>query len=947
MSRSKLLALKWIFLLASVALLVLSAVEVWGTAERVMWIMHRYKWSQYLHRSPSFPLGWILACQWDRQCSRVFNGAWWKLYPKWMPVAFVACLYGAGIVRILAERAREKSRVLPGAARWADRRKELRHLIHGERGSPQRGYVGLLAPERVGIFGSDPVVLRLPERIRCAHCMVVGGPGARKTTGYHKMNLLGDAVDGVSAVVFDLKYPDPVSGFLDCVPFFARKGFDVQLFLPFEEETLALPLIAGVTTVEEAYDVVDVLRPESGREHSGTWFLRQERELLTALVLGVATDHLRADDDPYRGRASLRRLYLLCKGGVREVERYVHTHPNPEVRRMAAGLFDLREDTLAGTIAGIAGALHIFNDEVLDRNTSSREDAGEEVDLRAIGERPCLLYVGIPQEKVMGRGQVLVQLVKRVVERELLRTADRHGGTCPQHVSIYIDEFRAMGPLPNVSEMMATMRSRRVCYHLSLQNRAQGEELYGPLGFRSFFVNNVQTVIIFPRYLKFDDAQYFSEALGYMTMEQRSTGHTHRMFEMLGGSRTEWYRDVLRPLVPPEEYADWPDGVGILFTTGVRPVRVLLPRLDEDRIMNVRNPFAGLRDEHVAPFTAVLRTREGRQRVISWLMAHHRAVSGVRGAPRPREAEAERSEGVGGEGRAAASPAGAAAGGGPVPAAQERRPEAQREHAAPPPPPASGATAGEAEGQLKRWAGAVAGLSLPDGAVRAYFHNRRMTKLSIHRAALPQELSAPSGLLDWMARGWVRVTPSEIALLPRGFQVVGRELLGGLRRKASAGGSREAAGPGATAGPAPGGGRAATEDAGAPAPVPAPEGLAMSSGGSPEESPEERALRAVAEWVERNGAALEGHPARSDGGEPVGVWKEGEFVALLPSVVASILEEAGIPLEQQQVVKERWRDANHLRTDAGHVTLKVNLAGQRRRMLVFNWQIFAGRRASA
>jgi len=212
-----------------------------------------HKWSQYLHRSPSFPLGWV-------------------------PVAFVACLFGAGIFRIVAARARERRKVLPGAARWA-RRKELRHLIHGERGSPQRGYVGLLVPERVGIFGSDPVVLRLPERIRCAHCMVVGGPGARKTTGYHKMNLLGDAVDGVSAVVFDLKYPDPVSGFLDCVPIFAREGFDVRLFLRFEEETLALPLIAGVTTVEEAYDVVDVLRPEFPREHGGTWFLRQEREL--------------------------------------------------------------------------------------------------------------------------------------------------------------------------------------------------------------------------------------------------------------------------------------------------------------------------------------------------------------------------------------------------------------------------------------------------------------------------------------------------------------------------------------------------------------------------------------------------------------------------------------------------------------------------------------------
>ena len=111
---------------------------------------------------------------------------------------------------------------------------------------------------------------------------------------------------------------------------------------------------------------------------------------------------------------------------------------------------------------------------------------------------------------------------------------------------------------------------------------------------------------------------------------------------------------------------------------------------------------------------------------------------------------------------------------------------------------------------------------------------------------------------------------------------------------------------------------------------------------------EERALRAVMEWVEKNGMLLEGHPLRGDGEEPVGVWKEGEFVALLPSVVASILKESGMSPEQQHDVRRKWRDAGYIRIDGEHITVPLRLAGRTRRVFVFNLpKAFAGRRANA
>lgn len=928
MSRTAVIILKWLAILVSVGLLVLGVLEARNAARDTVYAMHRVGWSAYIRRPPSSLSSWLGGCMLYKECQRAFLKGYRRFYPIWIPIAWIASLYAIGVLRIIADGMRKRSELPPGAARWAEKR-ELRHLIHGEKGSPQRGYLGLLASSR------NPTPLRLPERLRCSHCMVVGGSGARKTTGYHKMNVLVDAMEGVSVVLFDLKYPDPKSGFLDCVPYFMAAGFDVQLFLPFEQKTLVFPLLQDVRSLEDAYDVVDMIMPPPLRDHPANFYRDQERQLLVAFVLGVVQDHLRKPEDPYAGPPNLRRIFQLCLSGRAEIERYIHTHPDRRVREAAAGLFELDERLLSGIAAGVAGRLQLFNDERLERATTPVHDPRLVVQLQRIGEVPTLLYIGIPQEKVQGgRGQLVLQLIKRAIERALMQTADRHGGQLPRHVSIYMDEFAAMGPLPNVSEMMATMRSRRIAYHLSLQNKAQGEALYGVTGFRSFFNNNVQTVIIFPRYLKFDDAQYFSEVLGYMTVEQQSMGVTKRFFEILGGSRTDWVRDVLRPLVPPEEYPDWPEAMGILFTTGVRPTKVLFPRLDEDRVMGVANPFVGFR-KYVFPATALASSEEGRRKLIDALMEYHfrwadKNFPGIRevlGEVRPLwehpilspgRVEAPQVE------VRAASPEPSTVAVWPEDAQSPLRPPSiqgdndagrearrgDRQH---------GEAPEDLVESLRGWARQVAQLGLPREAVRAHFHNRRLTRLGIYRAALPTELSAPTRLAEWMAQRWVKVTPSEIALLPRSFHLIRREDLGTLRKlsrrqdrwqiqeevNVSSGSSRAET--------------ISSQDA------------------SDQTAGAREALRVIREWVLANGVFLEGHTDRSADAELKGFYEAGQTVALLPEVVAGILREAGIPDRQQKTFREYWRDAGLIHARAPRTTTSRWFGGRSYRVIAFPW----------
>jgi type IV secretory pathway TraG/TraD family ATPase VirD4 len=537
---------------------------------------------------------WLLACQQAPPCQSAWVSTWLEVVHPWRFLLPGLLLITASVLRLAADRADRDAHRQPGAARWSLPREVARQLHCGAEDRPA-GYVGCIP----GLMRTT--VLRLPERRRCSHVMLIGGTGAGKTSRYMKPNLLADARDGHSVVVIDVKFPDPREGLVDVIPAFLACGRDVQLFAPWHPEvTLRFPLLDGVRTLTDAMDLRDLVVGHTERRGENPFFLNLERKLLAALILGVARDGRRPAEDPHCGAATLGRIYRLAAGAAQELQRYFVTHPDAEVRAQVVGLFGLEDERLLpGIMAGLAGRLELFADPLLDRATTPTADAREQVMVAQLGVSPTLLFVALSQTRLAGgRGKLLLQLLIRVLNDALMRTSERHGGRLPVHTSVYLDEFPAMGPIPGIGETLATFRSRRVAYHLALQGRAQGEEVYGITGFRAF-LNNLQTVIVFPAWLKFDDARYFSEALGNATIEQLTHGTTRR--GVLPHQRTTYERPVLRPLLSPEEFADTPDDGAILITTGLRPARVWLPRWFDRPSWLRADPFAPLRSLTALP----------------------------------------------------------------------------------------------------------------------------------------------------------------------------------------------------------------------------------------------------------------------------------------------------------------------------------------------------------
>ncbi|WP_102128478.1 type IV secretory system conjugative DNA transfer family protein [Deinococcus planocerae] len=516
-------------------------------------------------------------CLIDPACGPVLLEVWERSLPRWaLSLPFLPLLVWvlAGVTERFGGTYQD-----PGQGRWATPR-DLAASLRGDRRSPRVGYLGLVGGR----------VLRLPESSRCAHTLIVGGTGAGKTTRYLNPNLLLDARDGVSAVVFDLKYPDARSGFLESINCFRAWGRTVYPFTPFDPDSARLPLLEGVSSVQDAFEIAETFRPSGGPGDGAVFYRNNERQLLAGLILAVSLD----------GQPTMRRVYELLSLGADPLRAYVNARP--PVREVLAALLGLKTDVLAGICTGLAGDLQLFLHPNLDRATSA--GPGLRLDLRRLCREPGFLYIGVPQEEVQGgRGQVLLRLFKRRLDQAILEVAGEHGGRLPVHLSVYLDEFPSFGPLPNIGENLATMRSRRVAYHIAVQSRAQGEAVYGRDEFRGMVNNNFAQMVIFPRSLRLEDAQFFSEHLGEVTVREESHGVNREpgLLGIMSRSRTSrTFKEVARPLLSAEAMRTFPDGSAVVELVGSPPAVVRMPRLDE-RDSPLRAVFLKIRSTYEVP----------------------------------------------------------------------------------------------------------------------------------------------------------------------------------------------------------------------------------------------------------------------------------------------------------------------------------------------------------
>jgi type IV secretory pathway TraG/TraD family ATPase VirD4 len=465
-----------------------------------------------------------------------------------------------------------------GAARFASRA-EMRRLTRRSPGAwfplgYARRWPAIVRLRPAAAFVSPLLTawaqpVRLPKEDLARHVLITGLTGAHKTTSVTLPVMLEAARAGVSVVGFDLKYGERDS-LAAAAPEWWRRGRPVLAFAPLDGASLRWNPLAACKSFGDAHEFATQLFPdETAGGPDGAYWTGAERGVCASLTWALGLDD---------GGRSLARLRALAEAGPDAVSAYVRGHPRSGEIAAHLGTYSamLPKDR-AGILQGIAARLDALSDLHVARATgppAGASGAWDEIVLGRLRREPTLLLVGVPQT-ALPRLRSLAHILMRALEAEMLRPRGRDE-TVP--VIYLLEELPAWGALPGLADHLATFRSRGVAIVATVQSEAQGQAVYGTVGWAAIAANFV-TKIYFPS-LADPDADRLSRALGVTAVERlsRSRGWTSR-----GRHEGEQRLPVEIPLRRPEAL----QGIGapeheiILRSPGLPPARLWCPPFHE------------------------------------------------------------------------------------------------------------------------------------------------------------------------------------------------------------------------------------------------------------------------------------------------------------------------------------------------------------------------------
>lgn len=566
-----------------VLLLMTFIVPLWGlylAYGHVLEIMMQKGWGQAIGAASSGEF--LLKCSITNACSTVLQNGIVKHFPIWTWIGPVLgfAVYAAGA------KPKTYSTRDPGTSWWA--MKDDAGIKQYTSNDPRRkenvlhGYLGhLLTVEKTGEIDYNKTI---PLYVRMAalseNVLVLGGVGAGKTRGYFRPLMMLASILGYSVIVFDLKYPQTDSGFYDMIGFWKKAKRPVMMFTPFSDNTMRLPLLEAVEDYASALSMSSTIMPppEYGAE-PGKHYRDRDRGVLAAFILAVAQS-----DNP--SLAQLLEIARFTPSEMKEwFEKQVAIDEESEIVQNLKGVFGQGDKEVASVLQGIKNALRIFYNTKVARATTSKE--GENMDIRAGLRKGALIYVGIQQEFMMeGDGVVLLQLVKRYIDKQLQREAEFQGGSLKRHVAYILDEFPSFGQLPYMMRSLGVLRSYNVSHHIGVQNLKQLAVVYGDNYSDALTTNVIGRKIFFPQAVEGDEKKIFSEALGMTTVYDISEGDSRKAFmgsALDDGTRqTTSFKQVAIPLLPPEQFPHFRPMEAIAMGRGSNPMRLFMPAIEDE-----------------------------------------------------------------------------------------------------------------------------------------------------------------------------------------------------------------------------------------------------------------------------------------------------------------------------------------------------------------------------
>lgn len=381
-----------------------------------------------------------------------------------------------------------------------------------------------------------------------------------------------------SVVVLDIKQENHhiTSGYRQAL------GQSVYVFNPFAASGQShrwnpLRYIASTSAqrVQDLRAMAHMLYPDGDNTGNHAFFIEHARNVFVALCLYLFESYaLQQQCAPERAQyPTMGALYRLAMGQGQDTRQYfVHLmeedHLSERCQQAFAGFVSQAPETLAGIMGTFQAAIMAWGDPILDAATS-----GDDFLLTDVRKRPMSIYLCVTPNQLQQAARVFNLFFAQLVH-ENTKVLPSQDTSLRYQCLLLMDEFTTLGAVDILAHSVGYMAGYNLRLLPVIQSMAQLESTYGKERARNFATNHATHILFAPR--EQEDAQTYSEMLGYTTVQRKQTTH----------GKEKSHTQVLerRALLLPQELKAMGAEQEIIFMEGLaHPARVQKIRYYQER----------------------------------------------------------------------------------------------------------------------------------------------------------------------------------------------------------------------------------------------------------------------------------------------------------------------------------------------------------------------------
>lgn len=344
------------------------------------------------------------------------------------------------------------------------------------------------------------------------HIMVIGPSGCGKSFCYSRPAIFQSIKQGSSIIITDPKG----ELFSDTSEYAKQHGYTVRILnLAHPEVSDSWDALGDINEMQLGIDTQNfcniIIENTTNPNNKGDEvFTNGEKNLLTALVLYVKKS------PRYEGRKDLGSVYKLVCKSVDELASQL----NQEIDETNPAYFSWNT-FLSGSpnfkgnvIQGLSTRLQVMQDETIRKILGTKD-----FDLTLPGQQKCAYYVIMSD--MNSTFKFISSLFFTCLFNKLVDfSRAQPGQKLPVPVNVIMDEFVAIGKLPDFDKKLATVRSAGINISMIFQTLAQLQNMY-PDGLWETLIANCSTMLL----LQCNDittAKYMSDRGGQTTISVKN-----------------------------------------------------------------------------------------------------------------------------------------------------------------------------------------------------------------------------------------------------------------------------------------------------------------------------------------------------------------------------------------------------------------------------------------